>query len=63
MKLFFIVGAVLLLTAACTNPHRDHHMTRMHSHIDQHCNAWQHHDHDDQHGGSYWHTHCTDDHR
>ena len=61
MKLFFTVAAATILLAACTTPHREHHMSRMHDH--DHCNSWQHHDHDDQHGSSYWHTHCTDEHK
>ena len=61
MKLFFTLAAATILLAACTTPHREHHMSRMHAH--DHCNSWQHHDHDDQHGSSYWHTHCTDEHK
>ena len=57
---YFLLGAIGILIASCSNPMREHQMTRMNH---NHCNEWVHHDHDDLHGGSYWHTHCMDVHK
>ena len=60
MKILF-VSVIILFIAACSSPHREHRMTRMHHHHDA-CNKWEYHNHDDQHGSLYSHTHCMDVH-